>query len=278
MEIIAGLETEPRGPYTGAIGTIAPDGAAAFNVAIRTLTLAEGAAVARLGLGAGIVADSRADDEWRECLAKGAFVASEDGFDLIETMRFDPRSGIAELERHLQRMRNSAELFGYPFDRHEVRNELQAATFRLAGEKKLRLLLSKTGAIAIEARAMPAPPDAPVVVRLTSLPVSGQDFRLRHKSSARTFYDEARRASDAFEVVFEDSDGFLTEGSFTSLFVERDGKLLTPPLARGLLPGILREKLIEDGLAVEADLKASDLRDGFQIGNALRGLIPAILA
>jgi para-aminobenzoate synthetase / 4-amino-4-deoxychorismate lyase len=278
MEIIAGLETEPRGPYTGAIGSIGPDGEAAFNVAIRTLTLREGEPVARLGLGAGIVVDSRADDEWRECLVKGAFVASEEGFDLIETMRFDPHGGIAELERHLQRMKKSAELFGYPFDRHAVRNELQAATFRLAAEKKLRLLLSKSGAIAIEARPMPTPPAEPVAVKLAPLPVNGEDFRLRHKSSRRAFYDEARRASGAFEVIFEDPDGFLSEGSFSSLFVERDGRLLTPPLARGLLPGILREKLIEEGQAVEAELKAGDLRDGFYIGNAVRGLIRATLA
>jgi para-aminobenzoate synthetase / 4-amino-4-deoxychorismate lyase len=278
MEIIAGLETEPRGPYTGAIGSIAPDGAAAFNVAIRTLALREGDAVARLGLGAGIVVDSRAEDEWGECLVKGAFVASKEGFDLIETMRFDPHGGIAELERHLQRMKKSAELFGYPFDRHAVRNELQAATFRLPAEKKLRLLLSKSGAIAIEARPMPRPPVEPVAVKLAPLPISGEDFRLRHKSSRRAFYDEARRNSGAFEVIFEDAEGFLSEGSFSSLFVEREGRLLTPPLGRGLLPGILREKLIEEGRAIEADLKAADLRDGFYIGNAVRGLIRAVLA
>ncbi len=75
MEIIAGLERGPRGVYCGAIGRLAPEGEAAFNVAIRTLTLRRGENVALLGLGSGIVADSRAGDEWRECLAKGAFVA-----------------------------------------------------------------------------------------------------------------------------------------------------------------------------------------------------------
>ena len=277
MEIIAGLEAGPRGAYTGAIGRVAPDGEASFNVAIRTLTLRPGEAVARLGLGAGIVADSRAEEEWRECLAKGAFVASECGFDLIETMRFDPRHGIAELERHLARMKGSAGAFGFPFSRHDVRNELQAATFRLGGERKLRLLLSRSGAIAVESRPLPASPEEPVPVALAPLPVASDDFRLRHKSSARAFYDEARVASGAFEVIFEDSDGFLTEGSFTSLFVERDGRLLTPPLARGLLPGILRERLIADGRAVEADLVAADLAEGFHIGNAVRGLIRAVL-
>src|SRR3546814_1902786 len=98
---------------------------------------------AALGLGSGIVADSRADDEWRECLAKGAFVHDPARrFDLIETMRFDPRDGVIDLERHLERMKASAEAFDFPFSRHEARNELQAATFRLREPKRLRLLLS----------------------------------------------------------------------------------------------------------------------------------------
>ena len=79
-------------------------------------------------------------------------------------------------------------------------------------------------------------------------------------------------------MVFVDPDGFLTEGSFTNVFVERGGQLLTPPLSRGLLPGVLRAEMIDSGQAVEADLTAADLAGGFFIGNALRGLMPAILA
>ncbi|QPQ56328.1 aminodeoxychorismate synthase component I [Allosphingosinicella flava] len=78
MEIIAEQEREPRGVYTGSIGWAAPDGRASFNVAIRTLTLTAGSRMSSLGLGSGIVADSRAGDEWRECLAKGAFVSVGD--------------------------------------------------------------------------------------------------------------------------------------------------------------------------------------------------------
>ena len=82
-------------------------------------------------------------------------------------------------------------------------------------------------------------------------------------------------------LVFHVSGKFridLTEGSFTSLFVDRDGVLVTPPLARGLLPGVLRGELITSGRAIEGDLTPADLRGGFFIGNALRGLIPAIVA
>ena len=276
MEIIAALEAAPRSVYCGAIGRLAPDGEAAFNVAIRTLVMKAGAAVARIGLGSGIVADSRAGDEWRECLAKGAFVATGRSFDLLETMRFDPHDGVADLDRHLARMKASADALEFDFDRHEARNDLQAATFR-AGPSMLRLALSRDGALAIEVRPLEPAPEQPVEVALADLPVSPDDFRLRHKTSDRAFYDAARAAAGAFEVVFRGPGGFLTEGSFTSLFVERGGALLTPPLARGLLPGVLRGRLIEEGRAREADLTEADLGAGFLIGNAVRGLVRARL-
>jgi para-aminobenzoate synthetase/4-amino-4-deoxychorismate lyase len=131
--------------------------------------------------------------------------------------------------------------------------------------------------VAIEMRPLGDAPEEPVAVALAPSPVPADDFRLRHKTSDRAFYDEARQGSGAFEILFRDGDGFLTEGSFTSLFVEKGGRLATPPLARGLLPGILRAQLIEEGKAVETDLTEADLGGGFFIGNAVRGLVRARL-
>lgn len=277
MQVIGEVEQRPRGPYTGAIGWIEPDGDAQFNVAIRTLHVAGGSAQATLGLGGGIVADSEADDEWVEAVAKGAFVThGARRFDLIETMAFDPDEGIPLLERHLARMKASAETFGFPFDRHAARNELQAATFRLRLRSKVRLLLSRSGAIAIEVAPAPVPRAAPMRVSIVPLPVAAADFRLRHKTSDRGFYDLARACGGTDEVVFVDGEGFITEGSFTSVFVDRDNMLLTPPLARGLLPGVLRAELLESGRAREADLRPRDLVDGLLLGNALRGLVTAV--
>jgi para-aminobenzoate synthetase/4-amino-4-deoxychorismate lyase len=278
MEIIAEVEPGPRGAYTGSIGRIDPSGDAAFNVAIRTLRLRAGETHAMMGLGSGIVADSQAGEEWRECLAKAAFLTAADRpFDLIETMRFEPLDGLVDLERHLARMKASADALEFAFDRHAARNELQAATFRLKGERRVRLMLSRSGAMAIEVRALPPAPDAPVMVRLAPLAVDSHDFRLAHKTSDRAFYDAARAAAGTFEVLFVDPEGFVTEGSFTTVFAERDGRLVTPPLARELLPGVLRARLIDEGRAVEGELRADDLEAGFFIGNALRGLIPARL-
>lgn len=275
MQVIETVERgEPRGPYTGAIGRIDAGGDAMFNVAIRTLWAADGDTF-QMGLGSGVVADSRADEEWSECMAKGAFVtAGQRGFDLIETMAFDPRSGVVLLERHLERMRASAATFGFEFDRHAARNALQVATFRLLAPSRIRLLLAKSGAIAIEIAAMPPAPEGPVAVAIVTMPVSPRDFRLNHKTTDRAFYDTARKAAGVFETIFATPDGRLTEGSFTNLFVERDGILVTPP-APGLLRGVLRDELIASGRALEGELTANDLTQDFYIGNALRGLMIA---
>lgn len=285
MEIIDALEAGPRGLYTGSIGFIEPGGDAAFNVAIRTLVfpphsgLQDASSYATLGLGSGIVADSVPAEEWRECLAKGEFVgAAGESFDLIETMLFDPVEGVQRLEGHLARMKASAAALGFTFDRHGARNSLQSATFRLRSAARVRMRLAPSGALAIEVSPLPRLAELPVPVAVRPAPMAADDFRVAHKTSLRADYDAARRESGAAEVVFVDEPGFVTEGSWSNIFVERDGQLLTPPLALGLLPGVLRAELIEKGRAVESHLRLADLESGFFIGNSLRGLVPARLA
>ena len=142
----------------------------------------------------------------------------------------------------------------------------------------VRLLLSPQGSMAIELKPFPERPAEPVAVAVRPLPVDPADYRLRYKTTAKDVLKQVRRDAGTFEAVFTDPDGRLTEGSYTNIFVERDGRLLTPPLERGLLPGLLRQGLIDDGKAVEADLTPGDLKDGFLIGNMVRGLMKARLA
>ncbi|PKP66608.1 MAG: aminodeoxychorismate synthase, component I [Alphaproteobacteria bacterium HGW-Alphaproteobacteria-7] len=290
MELLGAVERDARGPYCGAIGRIDSDGNAAFNVAIRTLRLTpveNGQGSAVLGIGSAIVADSDALSERRECEVKAGFVrrASPDyaapAFDLIETMRFAPDSGIALLELHLARMKRSAEILGFAFDRHAVRNQIQALCFELDAPARLRLLVARSGASALEAAPLPAPLDKPVKVAALPHPIDPGDWRLTHKTSDRGFYDDALTAAHsigAAEAVLVRDDGLVTEGSFTNLFVDGpDGALLTPPATLGLLPGVLREHLIADGRAREAQLTLDDLQHGFWLGNGLRGLMRATL-
>ena len=289
MELIQEVERDARGPYCGAIGRIGEDadGAvdAAFNVAIRTVRLTPGEndrhqVVA--GVGGAIVADSEGMSEWRECLIKGSFLRREaSGADLIESMYFDPEGGIPLLELHLERMKASAATLGFAFDRHETRTRIQALCFELVDPAKLRILLARSGELTLQAVPLGAGalPD-PVICAVMPLPVVPGDWRLRHKSTDRSFYDHARKAAQAagaHEAIFIRDDGLLTEATHSNLFVERHGILLTPPLSLGLLPGVQRRHLIDEGRAQEAELRIEDLTGGFLLGNSVRGLMKAAL-
>ncbi|MBT0667801.1 aminodeoxychorismate synthase component I [Novosphingobium profundi] len=298
MELIAEVEQAPRELYCGSVGYIEPTGDSVFNVAIRTLRLTpdkSGATPvsgrATLGVGGAIVADSQSLPEWRECLVKGGFVrgsAMQTGglavsparFDLIETMRFTPDEGIPLLELHLERIKGSAAALGFSFDRHAVRNAIQALCFDAEAPAKLRLVAGRSGAYSLELAPLPETPAQPLVVAVLPLPVDTSDWRLAHKTSDRGFYEAGlalAREAGAGEALFLRDDGCVTEGSFTNIFVERDGQFLTPAASLGLLPGVLRRSLLEDGRAREARLTLDDLADGFLLGNAVRGLFPAKL-
>jgi len=286
MELIDAVERDARGPYCGAIGRIgtASDGSidAAFNVAIRTIRLTPGENArhdAVLGVGGAIVADSDAMGEWREALVKGAFVrGAAGGHDLIETMRFDPASGVVYLEKHIERMSASAAALGFAFDRHEARNRIHALCFEIEAPARLRLLLARDGALALEAGPLPAPFAGPAQCIALDHPVVAHDWRLQHKSTDRSFYADAlaaARGAGADEALLH-RDGVVSEGSWTNVFAPgKDGVLITPPLADGLLPGVLRRVLIEEGRAREGRVMLDDLADGFFLGNSLRGLIQA---
>ncbi|MFQ3666785.1 MAG: aminodeoxychorismate synthase component I, partial [Sphingomonadaceae bacterium] len=284
QEIIAEVEPHPRGLYCGAIGRIGPGAASArFSVAIRTLVLDEqDRTTATLGLGSGIVADSQAEAEWRECLTKARFLAARAPETLIETIRREPDGRIPLLARHLARLKASARRFDFAFPEDGIRRLLESLA-PASGPERLRLLLARSGGLALQQGPAPAPPPAPAPVRLVPLPVAPDDWRLSHKTGDRAFYDSARRACGSFEVIFHRPDGSITEGSFTNVFLADDeGQLLTPR-GPGLLPGVLRAELLATGraratLLAIADVQHASERGRLFLGNALRGLFPARLA
>ena len=143
---------------------------------------------------------------------------------------------------HLERMKASAAELGLSFDRHKARNQLHALCFVLEKPSRVRLLASRSGAIALEAHDMPDTWPDPAQCIVLPLPVDPGDWRLRHKTSDRDFYDHARRESGAFETLFTLPDGSLSEGSFTNIFVARGDRLATPPVNHAL-PGVLRAEL-----------------------------------
>jgi len=275
MEIIDELEDSPRGAYCGGLGYIDPDGDACFNVAIRTLILDGGKL--RYNVGSGVVLDSEAAAEYDECLLK-ADVLKPQEIDLIETFHSD--TSPKRLEAHKLRLEKAAKAFNYPFNDKAFYNSLSLLkTFKTA--QRVRLTLSAEGKFNLTHSEYTEIKD--LKVSLSKYPLSADVQNTSHKISNRQFYEgererlKAKTGSD--EVLFLNAKKELCEGSFTSLFIEKDGQLFTPPLSTGLLPGILRAELIETGRAVEKTLTIKDLATANKVylGNSLRGLIPAIL-
>jgi para-aminobenzoate synthetase/4-amino-4-deoxychorismate lyase len=285
MEIIRELEAYPRGVYTGAIGHIAPNGDSQFNVAIRTLLIDAGG-TGEMGIGSGVVSDSKVDAEFEECLLKAQFLTKADApFELIETIRWQRGIGFHLLERHLVRLQSSATHFGYPFERGKVLAALSAEVEKLDGDVHMvRLLLAEDGAITVTSTRIELPSkDTVWRFAISDSRVDEKDALFFHKTTRRQFYDQEMERQKALtgcdEVVFLNKKGELTEGTRTNLFIELDGRLFTPALPCGLLPGTLREELIDlpRAAASEAILTPADLTraDRIYLGNSVRGLIRA---
>jgi para-aminobenzoate synthetase/4-amino-4-deoxychorismate lyase len=284
MEIIRELEAGPRGVYTGAIGRIAPNGDAQFNVAIRTVVIDKHGG--EMGIGSGIVADSKMGSEFEECLLKAQFLTKADpAFELIETIRYEPVAGFHLLERHLARLKSSATHFGYPFDRDAVLAVLKKEAARTeASVSMVRLLLAEDGGLTVTSTPIELPAEGTVWrFVISDQRLDEKDPLFFHKTTRREFFDRELARQKALqpcdEVVFLNKRDELTEGTRTNLFLEQDGRLFTPALACGLLPGTLREELIDlpRAAASEAVLTLQDLKhaDRIYLGNSVRGLILA---
>jgi para-aminobenzoate synthetase / 4-amino-4-deoxychorismate lyase len=282
MELIAGLETEPRGVYCGAIGHVSPQGRALFNVAIRTAVVFRDAA-GEMGIGSGVVWDSEGKKEYAECLLKMKFLTDPvKRFELIETMLHEPGGELVLLERHMDRLRTSARYFGFACDEAAARKALRDAVGGRAERLRVRMLLSENGAISVTTTPLPpASPDAVMRYVVSPTRLNSADIFLFHKTTRRELYDREwqhySETQGADEVIYLNERGELAEGSRTTIFLERNGLLLTPALASGLLPGTLRADLIASGRAKEAVLRLEDLKsaDAVYLGNSVRGLVRA---
>lgn len=282
MEILHDLETSPRGLYTGAIGHLAPGGDFRFNVAIRTLVAgADGRFEA--GAGSGVVFDSEPRPEYAETRLKLAFLDRRPpDFALFETMAWHRQEGYLLLERHLARLAASAARLGFLMPRRAIEAMLAARAETFSASRRVRLELAADGAFEIADVAL-SPTPARWRIGVAPTPVDARDPLLAHKTTRRQLYDGTRAAMAAEqgcdEVVFVNADGFVTEGSFTNVFVSKGGRLLTPALPHGLLPGTLRAALLETGRAHEADLTLADLAtaDRLYFGNSVRGLVDSVI-
>jgi 4-amino-4-deoxychorismate lyase len=207
------------------------------------------------------------------------------GFDLIETLRWEPDGGFVRLDRHLARLGASAAELSFPFDRDQATAALAGAIKSTQTPMRVRLLLSPDGGASVTAQPFAALPAGTVWrLKLARTTLRSGDRLLRHKTTRREAYAQARAeypVAEADEVILANERGEACEGTITTLFADfGDGILLTPHLDCGLLAGVLRAELLDQGQARQAILSMADLHKAkaLYVGNSLRGLIPAKLA
>jgi mannose-6-phosphate isomerase len=278
MQHSAALEREARGFYTGAIGFLSPQRHGWWNVPIRTLQFVHGAPCARVDVGGGIVSDSRAAGEWNEILLKLRFLEpAYEGFEILETLRGGPDAG--DIAAHVDRLARTAAAFGMEVDR-----ERAFARIRLAAEtREPQLIRVRAGRGGMRVTTEPLEPTPqPVTLTLSSQRVRSDDPLLRHKTAWRPAQDAATREArerGCFDAILLNERGEIAEGARTNIFARYGNTLYTPPLSSGVLPGILRSRLVSDGQAVERLLFERDLlaADAIYAGNSARGLMQARL-
>ena len=189
------------------------------------------------------------------------------GLRLIETVLWDGAAA-PRWPLHLARLRRSAGLLGWACP--------EVAPAGPPHPARLRLTLGAAGNAVWEEHPLP-PAKAEWRLGLAETRLFSGDPWLRVKSTRRGTYDSARAAlpEGLDEVIFLNECGEVCEGTITSLFFDRGQGMRTPPLSCGLLPGVLRAELA----CPEEVLLAGDLpKVRLWVGNALRGLIPAVWA
>jgi para-aminobenzoate synthetase/4-amino-4-deoxychorismate lyase len=287
MSIIAELETSPRRVYCGSIGYIAPNRKARFNVAIRTAVVDKQNGKAEYGVGGGIVWDSTSADEYGEALLKARVLTDppQKEFSLFETLLWTPEEGYFLLERHLARMLDSAEYFGFNASEAfakgpkndrlensppEIMNILNKLVAGASSPKRVKILMNSRGELSGEVLDF-QPSEKVFQACLVREPVHSKNRYLYHKTTNREVYEKATLAGFDDVLLYNEKDE-LTEFTIGNLVVKIGGKLFTPPIECGLLAGTFRAELIASGEVTERELRKQDMAEfeAFFLVNALR--------
>lgn len=253
MQIIRELEHFPRGIYTGAIGFLRPGGDCVFNVAIRTVVIDTQTSIATFGVGGGITIDSTAAGEYEECLVKSRFLQSKPvEFELFESMLVEDGE-IFLLERHIERLRNSAAYFGFKFKEEDVQPLLDAHI--PSPKAKLKLTLRKDGRITTETSPI-IDHTEPKRVSLATTLVNSSDRFLFHKTTNKNYSDD---------LIFWNERNEITESGIANVVVRLNDQLYTPPVSCGLLAGTFRQQLLEEGSIKERVITVEEFKTAKEI-------------
>lgn len=275
MELIRDLEPQPRGVYTGSIGFIKPNGIAQFNVAIRTAVVDTEKDVVEYGTGGGIVWDSDAVSEYRECELKAAVLKQfTPDLKLLETILLQKDKGYYRLDDHLQRLQTSAEYFALHIDRALIDEKLEELAMNVRTDKKVRLVVGAHNNIELQAEEIKSIGGGKIV--LDDVSTDTRSVYCRHKTTHREIYQQAIMRHPGYDdVILVNSDGHITETTIANIVLELNGVLMTPALHCGLLAGVFRRLLLEKGILHEADLSVEQLRNAERVFlvNSVRGWI-----
>ncbi|MBL8050528.1 MAG: aminodeoxychorismate synthase component I [Anaerolineales bacterium] len=246
MKIINELETSPRKIYTGSIGYIFPNRQARFNVAIRTALIDKKNKTAEYGVGGGIVWDSEDKDEFEEALLKARVLTNppQPDFSLFETMLWTKDEGYFLLDKHIARLKDSAEYFDFVFSEEKVANQLSVISDQLS-VARVKIILDKNGNLTSEVKDFDLH-EKVFKVCLANESVNSNDVFLFHKTTHREVYENLFQKKYDDVLLFNEKDE-LTEYTIGNLVIEQNGELFTPPVSCGLLAGTFREHLLETG-------------------------------
>jgi para-aminobenzoate synthetase / 4-amino-4-deoxychorismate lyase len=296
MELIQALESEPRNLYCGAIAWFDPStdtglGDLGMSVVIRTLELEKDQSF-QMGVGGGITIDSESADEWHECQTKAGFLYAlqdqSEPIGLFETIRIE-QGKACHIDLHLERIAKSASELNIKFDLNKAIALIKETCSQLDAHliHRMRLDLSAEGLLNVKTAVIQNLEPGPVVwandLLTDDTTMSSSDRLLGHKVTRRKLYDQAWLAAEklgAFDALFVNEQGFVTEGGRSNVFIKKDGQWITPPLASGCLPGVMRSIVLKDSKyqAIEKNISRFDVLNAEEVifTNALRGIVKTI--
>ncbi len=271
MNIIDRVESGKRDIYCGAIGFITPQ-KAVFSVPIRILQKTHAEKNYRYRVGGAIVWDSEAKDEWEETVTKAGFLKPE--FRILETMKVE-NGQVLHFQKHLERMEKTAEFFGFKFE-----NLIKKMPLKTEGDSILRVLSDFDGNV--ETEFLPFEEAKTNFITVSPLTVQSKNIFLQHKTTHRPHFEKSFskiKNGEIFDEIFFNEKGELTEGARSNIVLQIDGKLFTPPLSCGLLNGIFRQKMLNEGLCEEKILYEKDFKNAQKIFciNSVRGVTEVFL-
>ena len=289
MEIIADLEREPRGAYCGAVGFVPPgDGldGASFNVAIRTVEIDEAEGVARYGVGGGVTWDSTVDSEFHEAVTKFEVLRFDvSPMALTEAIRWNGEW--CSLDAHLNRLATSSTYWSLAFDEAALRRALADLEPTINSPSKVRIVCSPGGEVDITLEAIPKrwsdgprPSIDPVTLSIDTEPIDDSNPRVYHKTTdRRAIAARLARHPDSDDILMVNRLGRITESSIANVAFLIEDEWLTPPVLDGLLDGVLRARLVEEGTLTEQSVTIPEAlnADAVALVSAVRGWRSAVI-